>query len=239
MEKIYETRTEQEAIELAVREFGVNEDFLEVEILDKAKGRIFNRSGKMKIKISVHGLPDLEEYNSPPKESHKVFHEDEELPPKEEASEEHKTQICTIIENLIACLGIKVTASLVLENNYHMVILDLGDEIDQNLLIGRHGKNIEAIQNITNSIIQKQVEGFNDFIVVEIEEYRKRRSEWLSDIARKKANQVLHTKKSYLLDSLGPFDRKLIHHAVKNMDGVSTISQGNGYYKRVQIFLDE
>lgn len=233
MEKIFEAKTEQEALEAAVREFGVNVDFLEVEILQKSKGNLFGRNGKVVIKASVLGLPD--ETPSAPPVSH-TYTSEESI--KTDISQDKKDVFCEIVQNLVEKIGIEVQCSFDIKDNFYMITMTTEIEDDQNLLIGKHGKNIASIQNICNSIIQNQMDDFEGYIVIDIENYRARRNEWLSSIARKKSQQVLQSGKSYLLDELCPFDRKIIHNVVKTFDGVSTISMGNGYNKRVKIYLD-
>lgn len=236
MEKIFEAKTEQEAVEAAVREFGVNVDFLEVEILKKSKGRFLGRGEKVTIKASVLGLPVSDEHHPKPEPVSHNYTSEESV--KEDISQDKKDEICAVVKNLVDKIGIEVHCDFDIQDNFYVVTMTSTLEEEQNLLIGKHGKNIESIQNICNSIIQNNMDDFPDYIVVDIEDYRTRRNEWLSSIARKKSHQVLQTGKSYLLDDLGPFDRKIIHNVVRTCDGVATISMGNGYHKRVKIYLD-
>lgn len=237
MEKIFEARTEQEAVENAIREFGVNAEYLDVEIVQKSKNNLLGKNGKVVIKASVLGLPrtDKAEQNQVHNEGN--YHTEEQI--KEDVSQEIQDQICKIVENLIAKIGITVECTFALEDNFYVVNMVAIHEEDQNLLIGKHGKNIEALQNICNSIIQNQVKNFPDHIVIDIEKYRTKRTEWLTSIAHKKSQQVLQTGRSQLLDELGPFDRKIVHNVIKRMDGLATISKGNGYYKRIKIYFDD
>lgn len=239
MEKTFEAKTEQEAIELAIREFGVNEEFIEVEILQKTKQGFFGKPGKVVIKASVLGLPSSTEeeltHRSNASTTNAIYHEKI----KEDISEEHKKEICTIVKNIIQKIGIDVECTFALEDNYYFVTINALHQEDKNLLIGKHGKNIEALQNIANAIIQNQITNFPDHIVLDIEKYRKNKNQWLISIAQKKSNQVLKTKKTYVLDELCPFDRKIVHQTIKNIQGITTLSIGTGYYKRLKICVDE
>lgn len=245
MKKNFEARTEQEAVELAVREFGVNEDFLEVEVLQRTKGGLFGRNGKIVISATVVGLPSSDESvaddhshatHSRNTQHVKPMYSDDEI--KQEASEEHQEKICEIVKNLVLNIGIEADCSFNLEDNYYVISIDTLHNEDQNILIGKHGRTLEAIQNISNSIIHNKMRDFKHHIVVDVEGYRKKRNEWLISIAKRKAEQVLDTGNSYLFDELDPFDRKLIHGVIRECEGVSTISKGNGHHKRIQIYLE-
>ena len=72
-------------------------------------------------------------------------------------------------------------------------------------------------------------------VVLDIENYRNRRSKYLENLARKTASFVSKTGKSRLLDPLNPYERRLIHVTLQDMNNIQTESEGNGVYKKVRI----
>lgn len=244
MEKIFEARTEQEAVELAVKEFGVSPEFIDVEVIKRNKSGIFGLQHKVVIRASVTGLPHPEHHDDGTEEFTQAVNaldgdfsadggEDEAA--NFELTEDMQSAIREFVGKITGMLGIDVQA-IRMENGPYVEI-DVENSDDQNLLIGKFGKNIEALQILINAMLQTKMREMPGWVIVDIEGYRKKRTAWLREMAVKKARQVLQSGKSYLMDDFSPYDRRQIHFAVKTIKGVETESEGTGYFKRVRIFL--
>jgi spoIIIJ-associated protein len=72
-------------------------------------------------------------------------------------------------------------------------------------------------------------------IILDAENYRRRREENLIKIAEKTADSVSKTKSSKLLEPMNPFERRLIHTTLNDRNDVMTKSEGEGLFKRVRI----
>jgi len=103
-------------------------------------------------------------------------------------------------------------------------------------VIGKRGKTLEAIQFIVNLVVQ-QFTGEPPKILLDIENYRERRANYLTDIALKIAQMVKKTNKSRLMEPLNPYERRIVHMALQEDGVVETESEGQGIYKRVRIKL--
>lgn len=103
-------------------------------------------------------------------------------------------------------------------------------------VIGKKGKTLEAIQFMVNLMVQ-QFTGEPPKILLDIENYRERRANYLTDIAIKLAESVKKTKRSKLMEPLNPYERRIIHMALQEDEVVETESEGTGTYKRVRIRL--
>ena len=104
------------------------------------------------------------------------------------------------------------------------------------ILIGKKGKNLDALQMLVNVYASKI--GGNDYngkIIIDTENYRQRREENLVRLATKAAEQVCKSRSSKLLEPMNPFERRLVHMALNDMDEVMTKSEGDGLYKQVRI----
>ena len=102
------------------------------------------------------------------------------------------------------------------------------------ILIGRRGQTLEALQYITTRIVSHQ-EGRPVKISVDAGGYRKRRRDNMTDLAHKMASKARHTRKPVAVGPLTAQDRRIIHLALRNEGGVSTISRGRGEMKKVII----
>jgi len=111
------------------------------------------------------------------------------------------------------------------------IILSIAGD-DSGLLIGRRGQNLDALQYILNKSINKS-EAERKMIVVDSEEYRKRREESLLDMAERIREKVKKTQKPLSLSHMNAHDRRIIHLALQEDDELITKSRGEGEYQKV------
>ena len=149
-----------------------------------------------------------------------------------------KTPLAVIIRGVISTLlghmGYTVTVKDHRSVEEGKLMVDLESEF-AGYIIGKHGRTLEALQFMTNLIVEK-ITGEQPKILLDNENYRERRAEHLMEIAQKTGEYVARTGKSRLLDPLNPYERRLVHMALQDNGTVKTESEGNGVYKRVRIF---
>lgn len=107
---------------------------------------------------------------------------------------------------------------------------------DLGILIGRRGDTLDALQYLVNLAVNKSGEK-RVKIVLDVEEYRKRREETLVKLAHRLSDKVKRTKKNVVLEPMNPHERRVIHTALQNDPSVYTFSQGNEPYRKVVISL--
>jgi spoIIIJ-associated protein len=108
------------------------------------------------------------------------------------------------------------------------------------ILIGHHGETLDSLQYLANLAANKRVDGKKgDYvkISVDVEGYRAKREQTLRALARRMAGRVLKYKKSVMLEPMNPYERRIIHSEIQNMEGVSTNSIGSENNRKVIIFL--
>ena len=105
---------------------------------------------------------------------------------------------------------------------------------DSAILIGKKGKNLNAIQYIMN-LMYNHGRLKRCRIVVDVEAYLERRKRSLEDLANRVAEEVKESGKEEKLEALNPQDRRSIHLALQNDPTVRTYSVGTGTYRRVVI----
>jgi len=112
--------------------------------------------------------------------------------------------------------------------------LGLNIESDSSsILIGRKGKNLDAIQLLTNVYVGRLDQ--DQKVIIDSENYRLRHEERIIRMAYKTAEQVKYTGKSKLLEPMNPFERRLIHTALNDFEGIETKSEGDSLYKQIRI----
>jgi spoIIIJ-associated protein len=102
------------------------------------------------------------------------------------------------------------------------------------LLIGKRGATIDSLQFIVNRILNKDREE-PVYVTIDTEGYRKRHVEHLRSMAMKMGQKAKRTGQSVSLEKMNPYDRRIIHLALKNDSRVNTKSIGEGVYKKVVI----
>jgi spoIIIJ-associated protein len=105
---------------------------------------------------------------------------------------------------------------------------------DGALLIGKEGRNIEALQVIFDRAAERM--GIDARVVLDIGDYRSRRDDHLRAEAQKIAEGVKRTGRAERMRPLNSYERHLVHTAVKEVGGVGSRSHGDGGLKQVEIF---
>ncbi len=121
----------------------------------------------------------------------------------------------------------QVTAT---ETDDTIILSIAGDE--SGLLIGRRGQNLDALQYILNKAINKS-DAERKMIIVDSEEYRKRREESLLSMAERIRDKVKKTQKPLSLSHMNAHDRRIIHLALQEDESLVTKSRGEGEYRKV------
>lgn len=227
MHKEFEGRTEQEAIDKAVEELGLDRDDFDVEILEKEKKGLF-RKGNVRIRV-YFGEDDSDIEEEPEEEEPEVEEAPENRDPEPQNDNERK--IIEFVDTLIQKMGYKGKTSISFRRDTKIGLSI--DSDDSSIIIGRKGKNLDAIQLITNVYAGNLDPDIK--VVIDSENYRMRHEEQIIRNAYRIAEQVKRSSKSRLLDPMNPFERRLVHTALNDFDGVETKSEGEGLYKQVRI----
>ncbi len=224
MQKEYEGRTEQEAIDKAIRELGLDRDQFDVEIIEKEKKGLF-RKGNVKIMV-YYGSDEENEIS----EDEKVNEESPE-DHNPEPQNDNERKILEFLDTLISKMGYKGHSVITFRRDSKIGI-SIESE-DSSIIIGRKGKNLDAIQLITNVYAGNLDPDIK--VVIDSENYRVRHEEQIIRNAYRIAADVRRTGRSRLLDPMNPFERRLVHTALNDFEGVETKSEGDGLYKQVRI----
>ncbi len=136
-----------------------------------------------------------------------------------------------LLEGILQRMNIPTEVRL-LESEDSILLQIRGD--GNGLLIGKNGQNLDAIQYIVNKAVHRSA---NDSkrVVIDTEEYRKRRETSLIETALQTAQKVRKTHKPVTLGPMNPHDRRIIHLALKNDKSLNTKSRGEGDFRKIVI----
>lgn len=104
---------------------------------------------------------------------------------------------------------------------------------DLGLLVGPKGATLQALEDLVRTVVQRRTEGRGARIHVDVAGYRARRREALTRFVRELAEKVLATGREQALEPMGAADRKVVHDTVAELDGVTTMSEGEEPRRRV------
>lgn len=129
------------------------------------------------------------------------------------------------------CKDINITVAS--RENASLITLE-GEDV--RIIIGRRGETLDALQYLA-SLVANNGGGYYR-ISINIGDYRERREETLTALASKIAEQVLKTGKSRTLEPMNPYERRIIHTAIQNIEGVVSKSFGEGSGRRIVVSLE-
>lgn len=197
-------KTVEEAVNLALQEFGVPREMVEVEVLDEGgKGFLGLISKQAIVKVTLKDVV---------KESAKNF-----------------------IQQVIKAMKLDVKFDI--KEDEDAIKFNLYGK-GVGLLIGHRGETLDSLQYLVNIIASKYRE-YDRYkkIILDAENYRKKREETLVRLAKKLAKQVMETKESIELEPMSPNERRIIHMALQDHPYVETYSEGEEPNRRIIIAL--
>lgn len=232
MQSEFEGRTEQEAIDKAVAELGLDRGQFDVELLESSRKGFFRR-GSVKIRV-YYGEENLsnndkEYYND--SEDVVVEKSERKKATAPVPQNEVESKVLEFLEALVSKMGYSCKAVITFRRESKIGV-NLESK-DSSILIGRKGKNLDAIQLVANVYAGNLDPDIK--VVVDSENYRMRHEENIIRNAYKSAEIVRRTGRSKLLEPMNPFERRLVHTALNDFEGVETKSEGEGLYKQVRI----
>ena len=142
------------------------------------------------------------------------------------------------LESLLGTLGINADVT-VSDGEEGEMCLDIEGE-GTGMLIGHHGETLDALQYLTSLANTRGADDENRKrrVTVDIGGYREKRAETLRTLARRMSARVLKYKRSVTLEPMNPYERRIIHSEVQNIEGVTTHSIGTDTDRRIVISLD-
>ncbi|MDE3085626.1 MAG: KH domain-containing protein [Acidobacteriota bacterium] len=130
----------------------------------------------------------------------------------------------TFVEGLLREMGMDATISLRMVDDTTAEVAVDGEGLG--VLVGPRGATLSALQELTRTVVQKHTGGHSERILVDVAGYRARRAEALQRFTQQVAAEVLSSGTERALEPMSAADRKVVHDAVNEIDGVVTRSEG-------------
>ncbi|HHT15643.1 MAG TPA: protein jag [Clostridiales bacterium] len=152
---------------------------------------------------------------------------------KDAFSPEGKAQ--SFLMDVTRLMGVEVEVHANLDEEGNVRIVFEGDS--RGILIGRRGDTLDALQYLTSLYVNKGQEDYTR-VTLDSEGYRARREEALIRLAHRMANRARKTGRRVALESMNPYERRIIHSALQKEEGVSTHSEGEDPNRHIVITLN-
>ena len=199
-------KTVEEAIEIGLRQLGVDRDQAEIEIVSRGKAGILG-FGSEPARVRVSLLKDIPEGAIVAK---------------------------SIVDELLRYLDVDLVAySKNVSDEEELPTIEIHGD-DSGLLIGRKGETLGAFQFMVNYIVRGKT-GERSRVNIDVEGYRQRRKEVLEAQARSVATRVSSSGYSFTLDPMSPSERRIIHMVLSARSDVITESSGEEGARRITV----
>ncbi len=247
--------TVDEAKAAAMLELGISDfDDFNVEVIQTPTKKILGLFGgnpaKVKVSITVPDPKPEKKQNKrqdrrPEKKAEVKKQEKKEAPKKEVVKEEKKIEekplvdsnlygkTAEYIKSIVLSLGM-TECNITEKSNDEEIMFELDCGDDYGIIIGKRGETLDAIQYLARMVANKGNSSYKR-VSINVGNYRAKREETLKILARKTAAKAVRQGRNISLEPMNPYERRIIHTAVQEVEGATSHSVGSDLDRRVVI----
>lgn len=234
----------EDAIEKGLDQLGLPRSAVDIETLDEGNHGFLGLGNKQaRIRLTIKDLDESKIQGLEPRKSNKATKVDERvealMAEDIDELEELKNLTISTVEHLVTSMNVKATVSGRVaepeDDRDHPIILVEINGNDLSVLIGRRSETLNALQFITNLILNQKTGKWVP-LMLDVQGYRFRRERQLRQLARKMADQVVQTRRKQILEPMPANERRIIHLELRYHPFVTTESTGEEPNRRIAIF---
>ena len=235
--KEFKGKTVDEAVTAATVALGVTSNELEYEVAEKGSIGFLGIGAKPAV-IKARKKSEKEVSNKTAVKESKVSEKKEEVQKKssgagKDAEIVKKTN--EYLNTLFAAMKIETKVTIDYDEENSNMVIDL-EGPEMGILIGKRGQTLDSLQYLVSLFVNKESESYIR-VKLDTENYRARRKDTLENLAKNIAYKVKRNRKSITLESMNPYERRIIHSALQNDKYVATRSEGEEPYRKVVVYL--
>ena len=268
MNKEFTAKTLDEAKALAAAEFGVPAEEINFDILEQPRKSLFGMKGvarvmasyeEQEVKAEAPVYADEPEQEDAEQDEQEQDNQDEqdtaeeaapasfedegeagdapELPADFDIEGSAKVQAAKkYLTDVLHALGLQNFEINAIRHEGNIVLDITGEKLG--VVIGRRGETLDSLQYLTILASNRTEESYCR-IAVDCNGYRDKRRETLENLAKKTSAKVIKQGRKIALEPMNPYERRIIHSCVAEIEGVSSHSTGTEPYRRVVIYADK
>jgi spoIIIJ-associated protein len=220
-------KTIDEAVNAALEELNADRDNVSIEVLEQPTKGIFGILGNKHAKVRV----SLKEEKAP--EKVKEFVKETKREPRNLDYTLEKEKAKKFLREVLEAMDIQ--AEIRLKDTNEGLYINLSGP-KMGIIIGRRGQTLDSLQYLVSLVVNKDKdrEGFVK-VILDTEDYRKKREETLQRLAKRLAERVQKTGKKVELEPMNPYERRIIHYTLQEFEDITTFSEGEEPYRKVII----
>lgn len=215
-------KTVDEAVETGLKELGITKEQADIRVLEEGKKKLF---GSVKARVEIACLEESCACDAcEEKEEQKVKNEN--------ATDGERT--VEFLDGLFQILKITACTELVSEGEKIQINVTATKSSD---VIGKRGATLDAIQTLAGAVANTGREKYKR-VVVDCENYRENRENTLNKLAENLAQKAIRLGKKIKLEPMNPYERRIIHSALSDIEGVKTESEGKEPNRYIVVIPD-
>ena len=145
---------------------------------------------------------------------------------------DYKEDVRLFLRNILD--NMKVQAEIRIREEKDVINIDLTGP-KMGIIIGYRGETLDSLQYLASLVVNKDHDISYKKVVLDVENYRKKREETLIRVAEKTAYKVRKTRRPYKLEPMNPYERRIIHSALQDNKYVYTFSEGDEPHRRIVV----
>lgn len=241
MKKIYTGKSLDELKALAIseiKELGVNEADIKITVVEEPVKKLFGKKGDYKIEAEYEAVADeapasvTATNDTESAETVKTDAPTEAPVAKDTDHTEKVAMAAAYLEKVLTALGVEDFKVNIIEKDDITVLDIVGEKLG--IVIGRRGETLDSLQYLAILASNRHDEPYCR-ITVDCNGYRDKREETLKALAERTANKVLRQGRRVTLEPMNPYERRIIHSKVAEIEGVYSNSIGEEPYRKVVI----
>ncbi len=222
----------EDALQTALKELQVTKDKITYKVIEEGSKGILGLIGS---KPAIIQVDVIQEEIAEVKESLQASPEEMQTE-KVTVSRNHKEEAVQFLKGVFEKMDIEAELDASLADNILKVDIS-GPKMG--LVIGYRGETLDSLQYLTSLVVNKNREDEYIRVILDTEGYRRKREETLERLAEKTAYKVKKYRRSMKLEPMNPYERRIIHSKLQQIDGITTRSVGEEPFRRVVIELDK
>ncbi len=151
--------------------------------------------------------------------------------------EKYEAEAVKFLEDVFAAMKMEASISTSFDLSENALNIEIKGD-DMGVLIGKRGATLDSLQYLVSLVVNKESEQYIR-VKVDTEDYRERRRATLENLAKNVSAKVKRTGRPYELESMNPYERRIIHSALQDNEYVYTYSEGEGNNRHIVVALKE
>lgn len=223
-------KTIEEAVQSALAELKADKEKVDIEVLEQPSKGIFgilgSKNARVRVTLKEEKVPEKIQENKMEKRA-----EEKEVKVSDLTLEKEKAR--KFLRDVLESMDIK--AEIRVRDTSEGLYINLAGP-KMGVIIGRRGQTLDSLQYLVSLVVNKDKERDNFVkVILDTEDYRKKREETLQRLAKRLAERVQKTGKRVELEPMNPYERRIIHSTLQEFEDITTFSEGEEPYRKVII----